>query len=482
MGKTKRNSDYKNFVDSDKNNLMVIKPKKIVEQVRTFDGEEDFVVQRNNTYLDKGLIVQTNNNPDSIVDVVGVSDSVYKNAGGQITLNGSVSTSANGAYVQISGGQQPYQSVTYTFGSGTGQQSGTASGSSFGVNANFDQANNCYQGGQYNLSVSVTDANGDTGQYTWGGTIQGTCAVSSGSGGSGSGVSVQGNVGLPIGTATQSSGSGVSVQGNVGLPIGTATQSSGSGVSVQGNVGLPIATATPTPTSTQTQVFATSTSPIATYNISALSGLNVNAVLVGANDIEVNVSYNGGIPQYTILYVTYKDGNIINSATQSSSTNNDVYVASGLADGNYTFKVNVSDSNNNDVSTISNMINITTTPSVGTPSTGQTGLTPPTGSVTPPPTTTTGGTPSTGQAGQTGGATTTPPPTSTTTPTSTTPPTSTTTSGTTILGGGFQTIEKPIYLERETIVEFETFYSKNKFPIWLLIAIGVYFVATNKNN
>jgi hypothetical protein len=109
-------------------------------------------------------------------------------------------------------------------------------------------------------------------------------------------------------------------------------------------------------------------------------------------------------------------------------------------------------------------------------------LTPPTGSVTPPPTTTTGGTPSTGQAGQTGGATTTTPPTSTTTPTSTTPPTSTTTSGTTILGGGFQTIEKPIYLERETIVEFETFYSKNKFPIWLLIAIGVYFVATNKNN
>ena len=452
MGKTKRNSDYKNFVDSDKNNLMVIKPKKIVEQVRTFDGEEDFVVQRNNTYLDKGLIVQTNNNPDSIVDVVGVSDSVYKNAGGQITLNGSVSTSANGAYVQISGGQQPYQSVTYTFGSGTGQQSGTASGSSFGVNANFDQANNCYQGGQYNLSVSVTDANGDTGQYTWGGTIQGTCAVSSGSG-SGSGVSGQ--------------------QGNVGLPIATATPSSGSGVSVQGNVGLPIATATPTPTPTPTQVFATSTSPTATYSTSALSGLNVNAILVGTNDIEVSVSYNGGIPQYTILYTTYKDGNIINSATQSSSTNNDVYVASGLADGNYTFKVNVSDSNNSNVSTISNMINITTTPSVGTPSTGQSGLTPPTGSTT----TTTTGTPSTGQAGQTGGATTTTPP-----PT-TTPTTPTTSTNAPILGsGGFQTIEKPIYLERETIIEAETFYSKNKFPIWLLIAIGVYFVATNKNN
>jgi|APGre2960657404_1045060.scaffolds.fasta_scaffold00170_13 hypothetical protein len=473
MGKTKRNSDYKNFVDSDKNNLIIIKPKKIVEQVRTFEGEEDFVVQKNNTYLDKGLIVQTNNNPDSIVDVVGVSDSVYKNAGGQITLNGSVTTSANGAYVQISGGQQPYQSVTYTFGSGTGQQSGTASGSSFGVNANFDQANNCYQGGQYNLSVSVTDANGDTGQYTWGGTIQGTCAVSSGSGGSGSGISgQQGNVGSPIGTATPSSGSGVSVQGNVGSPIGTATPSSGSGVSVQGNVGSPIATATPTPTPTSTQVFATPTSPTATYSTSALSGLNVNAILVGTNDIEVSVSYNGGIPQYSILYTTYKDGNIINSTTQSSSTNNDVYVVTGLADGNYTFKVNVSDSNNSNVSTISNMINITT-PSVGTPSTGQTGLTPPTGSTS---TTTTGGTPSTGQTGQTGGAT-------TTTPPPTTPPTPTTSTNAPILGsGGFQVLEKPIYLERETIIEAETFYSKNKFPIWLLIAIGVYFVATNKNN
>ena len=467
MGKTKRNSDYKNFVDSDKNNLMLIKPKKIVEQVRTFEGEEDFVVQKNNTYLDKGLIVQTNNNPDSVVDVVGVSDSVYKNAGGSITINGNVTTSPNGAYIQISGGQQPYQNVQWQFGSGTGQQSGTSNGGSFGVNANFDQANNCYQGGSYSLVVHVTDANGDVGTYNWSGIIQGTCAVSSGSGGS-------------------SSGGGVSVQGNVGTPISTATSSSGGGVSVQSNVGSPIATATPTstPTSTtsSTPIVATSTTPIATYNTGALSGLNVNAVLVGANDIQVNVSYNGGVPSYTIIYLVYKDGNVLNAPiSQSSSTNNDVFTATGLADGNYTFKVNVYDSNNATLSTMSNMVNITTTSNVGTPSTGQTGITPPTGSSTPTPpsSTTTGGTQSTGQTGQTGGATTTTTTTtSTTTPSTTTPTTST---NTPILGGGVQTIEKPIYLERETIIEAETFYSKNKLPIWLLIAIGVYFIATNKS-
>ena len=44
MGKTKRNSNYNNFVDTEKNNLIVIKPRKIVEQVRTFEGEEEFDV------------------------------------------------------------------------------------------------------------------------------------------------------------------------------------------------------------------------------------------------------------------------------------------------------------------------------------------------------------------------------------------------------------------------------------------------------
>lgn len=478
MGKTKRNSNYNNFVDTDKNNLIVIKPRKIVEQVRTFEGEEGFVVPKNNTYIDKGLIVNINDHDETAIDVVGVSDSLYENAGGSITLNGNVTTSANGAYVQISGGQTPYQSVTYTFGSGTGQQQGSPNSSSFGVNANYNQANSCYQGGAYTLLVNVTDANGDTGTYNWSGTIQGTCTTPTS--GSGSGVSVQGNVGTPISTATPSGGSGVNVQGNVGTTTATATPSGGSGVNVQGNVGTPIstATATPTPTPIPITTQVTPTSPIATYSTSNLSGLNVNAVLVGANDIQVNVSYNGGIPSYSIIYVTYKDGNIINTSTQSSASNNDIFNVTGLADGNYTFKVAVTDSNNASISTISNMVNITTTPSVlGTASTGTTGLTPPSGATTP----TTGGTPSTGQAGQTGGSTTTPTPT-TTTPTGTTPTPTTSTNAPILGSGGFSVIEKPIYLERETIIEAETFYSKNKFPIWLLIAIGVYFIATNKKN
>jgi hypothetical protein len=455
MGKTKRNSDYKNFVDSDKNNLMLIKPKKIVEQVRTFEGEEGFVVQKNNTYLDKGLIVQTNNNPDSTIDVVGVSDSTYENAGGQINGTANVTASANGIYVQLSGGQLPYQSVTYQFSSSTGGQQGTPNSSSFGVNANYDSANQCYQGGSYSLHCTMVDANGDNVVATWSGVIQGTCSVPSGSGG------------------------GTNVQGNVGTPNANPNPTPSSGTSVQGNVGLPTATATPTPNPTPTPFVSTQTSPIATYNTGALSGLSVNAVLVGANDIQVNVSYNNGNPPYTIVYSTYKDGNVLNTISQSSSTNNDVFNATGLADGNYTFKVNVYDSTNATISTMSNMVNITTTSNVGTPSTGQTGLTPPTGSATPtpPPSTTTGGTQSTGQTGQTGGATTTTPPPSTTTPTTTIP--TPTTSGSAIISGGV--IEKPIFLERETIIEAETFYSKNKLPIWLLVAIGVYFIATNKS-
>jgi hypothetical protein len=686
MGKTKRNSDYKNFVDSDKNNLMIIKPKKIVEQVRTFDGEEDFVVQRNNTYLDKGLIVQTNNNPDSIVDVVGVSDSVYKNAGGSINLSGSVTTSTNGAYVQISGGQQPYQSVSYTFGSATGQTQGNPNSANFGINANFNQANNCYQGGQYNLVVNVTDANGDTGTFNWGGTIQGTCTTGSGttptpisglsatatlvggnniqcnalwsngtapysvkytllkipliggsttiqgtqvqtptttndtftaqnlpngkykfnvevidsnnntlttststitinqvSGSGGGGTFISNVTSNPISslTATATLVGGNSIQCDANWSNGTASYSVKYTLSKINPIGIPsvvgspiiqstsntndsftaqnladgkykfevvvtdsnndtltatsqtitilssynpnvivgnpnptlsglnvnasliinddlqcdatwsngtapfvvkyslfkdgnLVSTTPKNTSTNYDTFVIPTnsnagtyyfkvevtdanndtktensqlitiqSNIVTPTSLSLSGLSLNATIVGSNnnDLKCDASWSNGTSPYSISYFLYKDGSLLATIpTQSSTTNNDTYTATNLADGNYQYKVFVSD-NQGSISGISQLVNITN-PS-GTP---------------PPP----------------------PPPPSGTPPT---PPTPSASTNAPILGGGgFQTIEKPVYIERETIVEFESFYSKNKFPIWLLIAIGVYLIASNKDN
>jgi hypothetical protein len=360
MGKTKRNTDYKNFVDSDKNNLIIIRPKKIVEQVKTFEGEEDFVIQKNNNYIAKGLIVQTNDNDHSAIDKVGVSDSTYENAGGTITINGSVTPSSNGIYVQLQGGQTPYQNVQWQFGSSTGQQSGTANVGSFGTNLNYNSQNQCYEGGSYTLVVHVTDSNGDIGTFNWSNYIQGTCVVN----------------------PSTSGGSQVGSQVSSSNPTATAT---------------PVVTPTPTPTPT----------PVVTP-----------------------------------------------TPTTSSST------SSTTSSGSYG----------------------TTSTTSGTPATGQAGQTGGAGSTTTSSSGTTSGTPATGQTGQTSGATTTTTPT-TPTPTPTTSATTTTSTTPTptplVMSGGF--IEKPIFLERETIIEAETFYSKNKLPIWLLIAIGVYFIATNKN-
>jgi hypothetical protein len=371
MGKTKRNTDYKNFVDSDKNNLIIIRPKKIVEQVKTFEGEEDFVIQKNNNYIAKGLIVQTNDNDHSAIDKVGVSDSTYENAGGTITINGSVTPSSNGIYVQLQGGQTPYQNVQWQFGSSTGQQSGTANGGSFGTNLNYNSQNQCYEGGSYTLVVHVTDSNGDIGTFNWSNYIQGTCVVN----------------------PSTSGGSQV-----------------GSQVSSSNPTATPVVTPTPTPTPTPV-VTPTSTTPIVTPT-----------------------------PVVTP------------TPTTSSST------SSTTSSGSYG----------------------TTSTTSGTPATGQAGQTGGAGSTTTSSSGTTSGTPATGQTGQTSGATTTTTPTTPTPTTSATTTTSTTPTPTPlVMSGGF--IEKPILLERETIIEAETFYSKNKLPIWLLIAIGVYFIATNKS-
>lgn len=694
MGKTKRNSNYNNFVDTDTNNLIVIKPRKIVEQVRTFEGEEGFVVPKNNTYLDKGLIININDYDETAIDVVGVSDSAYENAGGQINITANVTPNPTGIYVQISGGQTPYQSVTYTFGSGTGQQQGSSpnNSGSFGLNLNYNNANACYEGGSYTLTLNVTDSNGDTGTTTWSNYLQGTCSTGGGgqtptpisgltasatllgtndikcsanwSNGTapysvkytlykialiGNATTIVGNPivqsvqgtndsftaqGLANGkykfvvdvtdsnnntlsattstiTINQVSGSGgfpisnvtsnpissltanatlvssnniqcdanwsngtapysvkytlskinfIGIPSVVGSPIIQNTSStnnsftaqnladgkykfevvvtdsnndtltaisqlitilSGSGSSISTTPNPPLSglnvnaslligddikcdaswsggtapfsvkysfikdgnviSTTPQTTSLSSDSFTAQTNSVAgnyrfqvevtdanndvktelsqiitiqpnvvTQTTLPLSGLTINASVVGNNnnDLLCDVSWNNGTSPYSVAYYLYKDATLLGSIPpQSTTTNNNSYTATSLADGNYQYKVVVSDSQSS-LSGISALINITN----ATQAQGQPNQNPPT---TPPPTT--------------------PPPT-------TTPPPPTTGGGTILSGGGVRYIDKPIYLERETIIEAETFYSKNKFPIWLLIAIGVYLVASNKNN
>ena len=563
MGKTKRKNDYNNFVDTDKNNLIVIKPRKIVEQVRTFEGEEGFVVPKNNTYIDKGLIVNINDHDESAIDVVGVSDSLYSNAGGQITGTANVTPSQNGIYVQLSGGQQPYSNLTYQFGSSTGTQQGTPSGNqSFGLNANYNAGSACYQGGSYGLHVSGVDANGDNISWSWYGILQGTCTT---------GTQTQPLSGL---TANASLVGTNDVKCDATWSNGTAPFSVTIEVYKDGNL---INTINQTPTGNISTYTATNvangnykflvkvtdntnanlTISTNTINVNVasaptsqpLSGLTANATLIANDDIKCDASWSNGTAPYSVKYLFYKDGNLVSTTPKTTNSTTDSFTAQTNSNaGNYNFVVEVTDSanvtktatsqtitlqsnvvtttslpisglsltttivgnNNNDLKCDASWINglspFTITYSLYKNGVLQAPIAPLTSNSNSTTYTATGladgnyqfqvvvsdsqgsknatsqlinivnATASTGTTGQTGGAT------NTTTTTTTPPPTTTTTttpSSPTIVSGGV--VEKPIFLERETIIEAETFYSKNKLPIWLLIAIGVYFIATNKS-
>ena len=551
MGKTKRKTDYNNFVDTDKNNLIVIRPKKIVEQIRTFEGEEDFVVPKNNTFLAKGLIVQTNDNELSSIDVVGVSDSSYENAGGQITGTANVTPSQNGIYVQLSGGQQPYSNLT------------TPSGNqSFGLNANYNAGSACYQGGSYGLHVSGVDANGDNIVWDWNGILQGTCTTGS---------QTQPLSGL---TANASLVGTNDVKCDATWSNGTAPFSVTIEVYKDGNL---INTINQTPTGNSSTYTATNvangnykflvkvtdntnanlTISTNTINVNVasaptsqpLSGLTANATLIANDDIKCDASWSNGTAPYSVKYLFYKDGNLVSTTPKTTNSTTDSFTAQTNSNaGNYNFVVEVTDSANvtktatsQTITLQSNVVTTTSLPISGLSLTTtivgnnnndlkcdaswSNGLSPftityslykngvlqaPIAPLTSNSNSTTytatgladgnyqfqvvvsdsqgsknatsqlinivNATASTGTTGQTGGAT------NTTTTTTTPPPTTTTTttpSSPTIVSGGV--VEKPIFLERETIIEAETFYSKNKLPIWLLIAIGVYFIATNKS-
>ena len=396
MGKTKRNSNYNNFVDTDTNNLIVIKPRKIVEQVRTFEGEESFVVPKNNTYLDKGLIININDHDETAIDVVGVSDSVYKNAGGQIQGTANVTPSATGIYVQLSGGQQPYSNLTYTFGAGTIVQQGTPSGNqSFGLSLNYNSANACYLGGQYSLNVSGVDANGDNITWTWGSYLQGTCATGSGTptttpiSGLTASATLVGSNDIKCSANWSNGTAPYSVKYTlykIAL-IGGATTIVGSPIvqSVQGTSDSFTAQSLPngkykfvvdvtdsnnntlsatTSTITINQVSGSGGSAISNVTSNPISSLTANATLVSSNNIQCDANWSNGTAPYSVKYTLSKINfigipSIVGSPIiQNTSSTNNSFTAQNLADGKYKFEVVVTDSNNDTLTATSQLITI----------------------------------------------------------------------------------------------------------------------------
>jgi len=411
MGKTKRNSDYKNFVDSDKNNLMVIKPKKFVEQIRTFEGEEDFVVQRNNNYIDRGLIVQTNDNPNSTIDVVGISDSSFANATNAPTtcptyyFNWGASVVPNSATqfvvsVNAVGGQAPY-TATINYTRNTDSNSITiplgmsGSGASQPITGFSNPTTGGINGGTYTISVSVSDANNCTGTPNTPNTqaivLQGTSGASSVTPISGltASATLQGNNNIKCdaiwsnGTAPYSVkyslykvamiGGSTTLQGSPIVQSPTSTIDSYTAQNLADGKYKFVVEVTDannntlsSTTSTITILSQVSSGGTFVSNVTSnpLSSLTTTATLVSGNNIQCDANWSNGTAPYSVKYTLTKISligvpSVIGSPTiQNPSNTNDSFTAQNLADGKYKFEVVVTDSNNDTLTATSQIITI----------------------------------------------------------------------------------------------------------------------------
>jgi len=300
MGKTRRkDSHYNNFVDSDKNNLIVVKPGKVIEQIKTFQGEDMFVVQKPNTYVDdSGVIIKTSTDNNSSVDFIGVPDSSFSNATNvpsscpTIAFSWGASNVANTNdkfqvnVLGIQGGTAPYSVViNYASGGQTNTTNLTLSGGgvgSSGAITGFSTPNGVL-GGAYNISVSVSDANG--------------CSATTN---------------IPSQQVTL---------------VGTTT--------------------TTTPPS---QV-------VAMISVGAI----VPSGTSGFGKVNVNPTYQFGVPPYTLTYEVLDPSNqsVLYSGTSTTSATSDSKQISGLTYiGQAIVKVSVKDSNN-DTSSMTQNVNIT---------------------------------------------------------------------------------------------------------------------------
>jgi len=314
----------------EKNELITVRPKKIIEQVKTFDGESDFIVPRKNTYIDKKsntIVSLARDNSHSSVDTVGE----YANAAAgsqsgcpQYMVNWGAQNmpNSNTQFIvdisNIGGGntsqgapQPPYTAyVTYTNNSGnTNTQQIQLNNANIGstVITGFANTTGGVNGGTYSVSVSVSDANGCLATPTQ--TVQNiTLQGSTGATGTGSNVVSGQNVG-------------------VGNPIKNTNQVVGVQVQNQGVL-----------TNVTAQV-----TPVTIQNFQA------STAVLQPDTISVNVSYQDGKAPYTVDYtiidqngvVTVQQSNTVNSLQDSLQPS-----PSGLSSGQYTVTVKVTGSDN----------------------------------------------------------------------------------------------------------------------------------------
>jgi len=319
------NKNKKSF--DEKNDLITVRPKKIIEQVKTFHGESDFIVPRKNTYIDKKnntIVSLARDNSHSSVDTVGEYANATNQPSGQGCPQFGFSASAN--YLNntdyqvtiggVTGGQAPYDYTVVVTNSGNSvsyQGQIGAAGTAI-QKTGFATANGGVNGGTYSVLVTVTDANGcPATPQQWGG-----------------GFNLVGLV-----PSTGASGGGKNPKG----------------VSAIGNYGTgAVANATPQGQGQQGQQSNVNANPI-TKNIPAVTIQNFSASssLTQPDTISVNVVYQDGQAPYTVDYtITDPSGNVVAQKTNTTNSLQDSLQpsASGLSAGGYVVTVKVTGADN----------------------------------------------------------------------------------------------------------------------------------------
>ena len=305
------NKNRKSF--DEKNDLITVRPKKIIEQVKTFHGESDFIVPRKNTYIDKKnntIVSLARDNSHSSVDTVGE----YANATNQpnncpqymVNWGAQNMPNSNTQFIvdisNIGGGnptqgvpQPPFTAyVTYTNSGNSNTQQIQLNNANIGstVITGFANTTGGVNGGTYTVSVSVSDANG--------------C--------------------LATPTQTQQN---ITLQGSTGTTGATGTGGGGKGsfgsIVGSGNTNV-------------TNVITKNVPVVTIQNFSASSSLTQ------PDTISVNVVYQDGQAPYMVDYtITDPSGNVVVQKTNNTNSLQDSLQpsASGLSAGGYVVTVKV---------------------------------------------------------------------------------------------------------------------------------------------
>ncbi len=294
----------------EKNDLITVRPKKIIEQVKTFHGESDFIVPRKNTYIDKKnntIVSLARDNSHSSVDTVGeyANATNQPNACPQYMFNWGAQNMPNSNtqfIVDISniGGGNPTQGVpqppftayvTYTNSGNSNTQQIQLNNANIGstVITGFANTTGGVNGGTYTVSVSVSDANG--------------C--------------------LATPTQTQQN---ITLQGSTGTTGATGT---GGGKGSFGSI-----------------VGSGNVTNVITKNVPVvnITNLSASSSITQPDTISVNVVYADGQALYTVDYtITDPSGNVVAQKTNTTNSLQDSLQpsASGLSAGGYVVTVKV---------------------------------------------------------------------------------------------------------------------------------------------